>query len=160
MSTIADILADGMTRVSWVPTISNTSAPTTAELNAGVALESFITPDGLGINTSTDTVDNSALNSTQSTVLPGRRADEVSLTFKQQGQSAAPWTTFASRPSGFLVVRRGVASATAWTAAQKVQVYPCTAGDRQILPPAANELEKFTVPLMVTAAVVDTATVA
>jgi len=157
---VADILADGNTRLSWVTTISNTAAPTTSELNAGVALESFVTPDGLSISTSTDTVDNSALNSTQSTVLPGRRGDEISLTFKQQGQGAAPWTTFASRPAGYLVVRRGIASTTAWTASQKVQVYPCTAGDRQLQPPAANELEKFTVPLMVTAAVNDAATVA
>lgn len=155
-----DIISDAMTKVSWVTTISNTSAPTTSELNAGVALESYITPDGLSINTSTDTVDNSALNSNQSTVLPGRRGDEVSLTFKLQGQAAAPWTTFASRPAGYLVVRRSVASSTAWTAAQKVQVYPCTAGDRQLLPPAANELEKFTVPFMVTATVVDAAAVA
>lgn len=155
-----DIISDAMTRVSWVTSISNTAAPTTSELNAGVALESFITPDGLGISTSTDTVDNSALNSNQSTTLPGRRGDEISLTFKQQGQSAAPWTTFASRPAGYLVVRRGVASTTAWTASQKVQVYPCTAGDRQLLPPAANELEKFTVPLMVTGTVNDAATVA
>lgn len=157
---MTDIASDGMTRVSWVTTISNTAAPTTAELNAGVALESFITPDGLSISTSTAAVDNSALNSTDNTALAGRRSDEISITFKQQGQSAAPWTTFAGKPSGYVVVRSGIAAATAWTASQKVQVYPMQAGDRQKSSPAPNELEKFTVPFFKSGAVNDSATVA
>ena len=157
---MADIISDGMTRVSWVSTISNAAAPTTSELNAGVALESFITPDGLGITTSTDGVDNSALSSTQSTQVAGRRSDELEVTFKQQGQAAVPWTTFASRPNGYVVVRRGVAAATAWTASQKVQVFPAQAGDRQMVSPAPNEVEKCSVTDFVTAAVQDAATVA
>lgn len=155
-----DIVSDGQTRVSWVTTISNSAAPTTAELNAGVALESFITPDGYSISTSTDTVDNTALNSTQNSALAGRRNDDISLTFKDQGRSAAPWTTFANVPTGYLVVRRGVASSTAWTASQKVSVYPCQAGYRQDEAPAANELQKFTVNFIISGAVNDAATVA
>lgn len=157
---MADIVSDGMTRVSWVTTISNTAAPTTAELNAGVALESFITPDGLSISTSTAAVDNSALNSVDNTSVAGRRSDDISITFKQQGQSGAPWTTFSGKPSGYVVVRSGVAAATAWTASQKVQVFPAQAGDRQKASPAPNELEKFTVPFFKTGAVQDAATVA
>ena len=155
-----DIISDGATKVSWVTTISNTAAPTTAELNAGVALESFITPDGLSLNTSTDPVDNTSIASTQSTQVAGRRNDEVEITFKQQGQGAAPWTTFASRPNGYLVVRRGVATATAWTAAQKVQVFPAQAGDRQMIAPAPNEVEKFSVKCFISGVVQDAATVA
>lgn len=157
---MADIISDGMTRVSWVSTISNTAAPTTSELNAGVALESFITPDGLKITTGTDGVDNSSLVSTQSTQVAGRRSDQLELTFKQQGQGAAPWTTFASRPNGYLVVRRGVAAATAYASSQKLQVFPAQAGDRQMVSPAANEVEKFVVSFFVTAVVQDAASVA
>lgn len=155
-----DLMSDGMTRVSWVTTISNPAAPTVAELNAGVALQSYITPDGLSISTSTASVDNSALDSTDNTSVAGRRTDDISITFKQQGQSAAPWTTFAGKPSGHVVVRSGVAAATAWGANQKIQVYPSQAGDRQKSTPAPNELEKFTVPFFKTAAVQDAATVA
>jgi hypothetical protein len=154
-----DIISDGQTKVSWVVTISNTAAPTAAELNAGTGLEGFITPDGLGITTSTDGVDNTSIASTQSTQVAGRRADELEVTFKQQGQAAAPWTTFASRPNGHLVVRRGVATATAWTAAQKVQVFPAQAGDRQMVAPAPNEVEKFMVRFFVSGVVQDAATV-
>ena len=156
---MADIVSDGMTRISWLTSLTSTSSPANAELTAGVALESFITPGGLDVSGSTDAVDNSALNSSQNTELAGRRKDSISLEFKSQGQSAAPWTTFAGKPTGYIVIRRGVASATAWAASQKVQVYPAQAGDRFMQKPAANELEKFTVQFFISGTVVD-ATVA
>ena len=157
---MADIISDGLTRVSWVTSIANTAAPTAAELNAGVALESFVTADGWNASTSTDDVDNSALNSTQNTVLPGRRSDSIELTFKQQGKSNAPWTTFAGNPAGYLVRRSGLSASTAWAASQKVTVYTVQAGFRDEKAPAKNELEKFAVDFKVTGAVVDTATTA
>jgi hypothetical protein len=157
---MADIISDGNVKVSWVTTISNTAAPTTSELNAGVALESFITPDGLKIDTSTDAIDNSALNSTQSTQMAGRRSDSIELTMKNQGQSAAPWTTFASKPSGYVVIRRSIATTTAYASGQKLQVFPAQAGDRNFQSPAANDLEKFSVKFFITGAVVDASSIA
>ena len=157
---MADIISDGMTRVSWVSSISNTAAPTTTELNAGVALESYITADGWNASTDTADVDNSALNSTQNSVLAGRRTDSLELTFKQQGKGNAPWTTFASNPTGYLVRRSGVAASTAWASTQKVTVYPVQAGFRNELAPAPNTLEKFSVAFKISGAPVDTAAVA
>jgi len=157
---VADIVSDGFTRISWITSVSNPAAPTTAELNAGVALESYITADGLDMTTETQEVDNSALNSTQNTALVGRRGDSVELTFKSQGKAGAPWTTFASNPNGWLVRRSGLAASTAWTAAQKVTVIPCQAGYRQEMPPAANTLEKFSVKFVISGTVQDGATVA
>lgn len=156
---MADLISDGMTKIIWVTTISNTAAPTVAEIGAGVTLETFVTPDGLALTTSTDPVDNTSISSVQSTQVAGRRTDEIEITFKQQGQAAAPWTTFASRPTGYVVIRRGVATATAIANPQKVQVFPAQAGDRQMISPAPNELEKFSVKFFVTGPVVDTATV-
>lgn len=155
-----DILNDGNIKVSWVTTIANTSAPTTTELNAGIALEAFITPDGYSITTSDDKVDTSALNSADNTAVPGRRNDEISITFKHQGDSAAPWTTFASRPDGYIVERTSIAGSTAWTAAQKVRVFPVKAGSRQKAARAANEVEKFTVDFMKTGVTIDSGAVA
>lgn len=155
-----DIISDGLTRVSWVASISNPSAPTTTELNLGVALEGFITADGWDASTSTDPVDNSALNSTQNTQLPGRRSDDVTLMFKQQGKTSAPWTTFAGNPAGYLVRRSGVASGTAWASGQKITVYPVQAGFRDEKAPAKNEMEKFAVQFFITGQVLDTAAVA
>ncbi len=155
-----DIVGDGNVRISWVTSISNTSAPTTAALNAGTILTSWITPDGWNVATSEAEVDNSALDSTDDTRLPGRRADDIEVTFKHQGDSAAPYTTFASKPAGYLVERTGVASGTAWTAAQKVRVFPVTAGNRNKLPRTPNELEKFSVKFYKSSAVIDQGTVA
>ena len=157
---MADIVMDGNVKVAWVTTISNTSAPTSSELNAGVDLTSWITPDGLNITTETADVDTTAVNSTQNTYAVGRRTDSASLTFKHQGFAAAPWTTFASNPSGYVVVRRGIAGSTAWAASQKVLVYPAQAGYRALAPYAANEVEKFSVDFKINGIVVDSATTA
>lgn len=157
---MADIISDGLTRVTWCTSIASTAAPTTAELNAGVALESFVTADGWNASTSTDDVDNSALSSTQNTVLAGRRTDSIELTFKQQGKGNPPWTTFAGNPVGYLVRRSGVTASTAWAASQKVTVYTVQAGYRDEKAPAKNELEKFAVDFKITGAVVDNATTA
>lgn len=157
---MADIVGDGNVRVSWLTSISNTAAPTVAELNAGVALESYITPDGWNVTTAEAEVDNSALNSTDDTRLPGRRSDDIEVTFKHQGDSAAPFTTFASKPSGYLVERTSIAGTTAWAASQKVRVFTVQAGNRNKAARTPNEVEKFAVKFYKTAAAVDQATTA
>lgn len=149
---MADIVNDGMTKVSFVPTIASIAAPTTSELNAGQALEGFLTPDGLSMDFGNDEVDTTALSSTFSATLPGRQTLSTELTLKDQGRGAVPWSTFASKPNGYLVVRRNVAAATAWTSSQDVEVYPVQAGLRRPLPPAANEVAKFAVTMFHTSA--------
>jgi hypothetical protein len=147
---MADIISDGMVKVGWVTTLSSLTSPTQVQVTAGVDLESFLTPDGLGIELGDESVDVSALNSTFSAAKAGRGTVQIELTFKDQGVAAAPWTTFASRPLGYLVVRTGVAATTDWTAAQKIDIYTCQAGDRKLLAPAANEVAKFSVQLFST----------
>lgn len=148
---MTDIIADGMVKVGWVTTLSSLTSPTATQITAGVDLESFLTPDGLSIELGDEAVDTSALNSTFSTEKAGRGTVAIELTFKDQGQANAPWTTFASRPSGYLVVRYGVATTTDWAASQKVDVYTVKAGDRKPVAPAANEVAKFSVQLFSTA---------
>jgi hypothetical protein len=156
---MADIINDGMTKVSFVPTISSSAAPTVAELNAGTALESFLTPDGLGMEFGTEAVDTTALSSTYGAELPGRQTVSTELTLKHQGDAVAPFSTFASKPTGYVVVRRNLASTTAWTIAQTVEVYAVQFGTRRRQPPAANEVLKFSVQAFHSAAPV-TGTVA
>ena len=157
---MADITNDGMTRVSWVSTISNTAAPTAAELNAGVALESYITADGLDLSGEDTSIDTSALNSLQNTEMPGRTNYSAQLTFKHQGEAAAPFTTFASRPSGYLVARYLVASSTSFAAGQKVTVYPATMGTRHPMKVTPNELAKFQIKAFISGIVQQSVSVA
>lgn len=145
-----DIITDGKTKVSFVPTITNIAAPTAAQLNAGQSLESLITSDGLGTELSADAVDTTSLASTFGSELPGRTGFSGELTFKDQGRDQVPWSTFAGKPDGFLVIRRGVDVTTAWAASQKVEVYPVNIGIRRPIAPAANEVAKFAVGVYMT----------
>lgn len=147
---MADILGDGAIKVSWCSTMANPLTPTTAEVTAGIPLESFITPDGLNVAITTDEVDASSIASNQYQTIPGRKKGAITLTFKNQGESNPPFTTFAGRPDGFLVIRYGLASTQAYASAQKVWVFPARASDRAPIAPAANEMLKFQVPMNVT----------
>lgn len=157
-----DVLADGNTRVAFVPSISNQASPTVAELNAGILLQSVITADGLvGFEASTAEVDTTSLASTFNTKTIGR--DDFSgtmLRLKKQTYGAdTAFTTLARGVTGFIVVRRGVLETTAWTAAQTPEVYPIICGQRKMLPPEANSIQRYEVPTPITAAPTLAATV-
>ncbi|MFD6025704.1 phage tail tube protein [Streptomyces griseoluteus] len=159
---MADLISDGKTRVAWASTIANINAPTTAELNAALDLTKRITPDGLKTDPSTADVDTSSLASTFDTKTVGRIGFDNELTFKRGDtvQDDAPFTTLKYGVSGYLIVRRGVPYATAWTTGQTVEVYPITCGEPQPSAPAANEVMKFVSPMKVTDAPATSALVA
>jgi hypothetical protein len=151
---MADILVDGYTRVSWVPTISNIAAPTTTELNAGTTLQSVITADGLiGFEASTSEVDTTALSSTFNTKTIGR--DDFSgtmLRLKKQSGTDTAYTTLIRGATGYIVIRRDVLETTAWTSAQAIQVFPVICGQTKRLTPEANTVARWEVPTMITSA--------
>lgn len=157
---MADLLSDGNTRVSWVPSIANIAAPTVAELNAGTRLDEYMPPDGLNMAHDEAAVNTAKLSSTFDSELPGRSKVSPSLTLIRQTPTDTPWNLLTRGTTGYVVVRDTVAASTAWTAAQKCRVYPSTCGLRQPLPPAANEVSKFTVRMYVSVTHDDNATVA
>jgi hypothetical protein len=154
---MADIIVDGRVRVAFVPTIADISAPTTTELNAGQLLQSLLIPTGLaGFESTVAEVDNTSLASTFDTKLPGRASySGTSLTLKKQSGATDPVWTLLTTPGtdGFVVIRaNGVLETVAWTAAQQVQVYPVRTAD--FTPQGygeANSLERYMVPVMITA---------
>ncbi|MFG3048140.1 hypothetical protein ACGFZR_24810 [Streptomyces sp. NPDC048241] len=159
---MADLISDGKTRVAWASTIANINAPTVAELTAALDLTKRITPDGLKTDPSTADVDTSSLASTFDTKTVGRVGFDNEVTFKRGDtvQDDAPFTTLRYGVAGYLVVRRGVPYATAWTTGQTVEVYPITCGEPQNSAPAANEVMKFVSPMKVTDAPATAALVA
>ncbi|WP_346536942.1 hypothetical protein [Micromonospora sp. DPT] len=148
-----DITADGKTRVSWVPSIANINAPTTAELNAGMLLQSTLTADGLaGLRPETADVDTSALDSTFNTNVNGRTSfSGTMLRLKKQTGTDTIFDTLVRDAAGYLVVRRSVASSTAWASAQKCEVYPALCGEVARVDPEANTVERYEIPLKITA---------
>ena len=149
---MADSLADGNTRVAYVPSIASLSAPTVAELNAGILLQTVITPDGLiGLEPDTADVPTGSLASVYSTVDIGRDSfSGTMLRMKKQTTGDTAYSTLGTRATtGYLVVRRSVLEGTAWASSQAVEVYPVKTGRRRRLAPAENEVEKYEIPLKI-----------
>jgi hypothetical protein len=155
---VADIIADGMTRIAWVPTIANIGAPTVAELNAGILLTDKLTPDGLkNLMADTADVDNSSMASTYDTTDNGRDSfKNVSLLLKKQDGTDTIYNTLVKGATGNLVVRRDITQGTAWASSQgsggtngTLAVFPAKCARRRRIDPAANEVTKYEVPLKI-----------
>jgi len=144
------VIIDGRVRVTSCTAIANIAAPTVAELNAGTALQGYITPDGLDIAMDTGGVDTSNLGSTFTTMRAGRRKPAITATMHHDSPTDTPYNLFVYRATGFLVVRRGVDATTAWTIGDKVEVYPYEAGEATQEKPEPDGTWDFTSPLFVT----------
>ncbi|HEX6873685.1 MAG TPA: hypothetical protein VF163_21510 [Micromonosporaceae bacterium] len=146
---MADSLADGRTRVAYVPAIANIAAPTTTELNAGILLHDVITPDGLvGFEASTADVPTDALGSEYDTVDVGRDSfSGTMLRLKKQSSGDTTYTTLGAKGvEGYIAIRRDMAKGTAWASSQALEVYPIKTGRRRNLPPEKNSVRKYEVP--------------
>ena len=151
---MADIIVDGQTRVAYVPTVANIAAPTTTELNAGTLLSSTLIPAGLeGWENSTAEVDNTSLASSFDTKLPGRVSfSGTGLVLKKQDGTDTVFNLLTTPgTNGYIVIRDGVANATAWASADKVEVYPIRTGTHVMLGRGeANSLLRYRVPTTIT----------
>ena len=121
---MSDVIIDGMVRVTWATAVASIAAPTTTELNAGIALEALLTADGLrGFQPETAAVDTSALVSTFNTSAPGRESfSGMGLMLKRQSGTDTVYSTLQKGTAGFVVIRRGVAAATAWTKSRACRI--------------------------------------
>lgn len=149
---MADLISDGNIKVAWVTSIATITAPTAAELNAGYDWTQRLTPDGLKTDPTTADVNTSSLASQFDTTVPGRRAYSCEITFKRGTTTLEdqPFTTLSYGTTGFLVVRRGTAYASAFATSDRVEVYPVAAAEPQNVAPTANEILKVMVALKVT----------
>ena len=134
---------DGMIKVYFVPTIANKAAPTTAELNAGTDISNFITKDGLTVPANQNNVPNASLAETFDSELPGSFGGSLQMVGIRDATTDTFWNLVVYNTAGFIVVRRGIATATAWTAAQKVEVYPMTWHEPIPNQTASNEQGRF-----------------
>jgi hypothetical protein len=152
---MADVFADGNTRVAFLPACANLAAPTVSELNGGTLLQSFITADGLmGFEATTAEVETTSLASTFDTKTIGRDSfSGTGLRLKKQTYgSDTVFSLLIRGTSGFIAIRRGITESTAWASSQALEVYPVTCGQRKMLPPEANSVQKYEVPTPITSA--------
>lgn len=143
---MADIIVDGKTKVAFVPAISDTSAPTVAELTAGTELQDTLVPDGMeGFEPDPGEVDNTSFGSTFDTKLPGTSSFSGTrlVLKKQQGTDTVHTTLTAFDTGGFIAVRQGKDKATAWAASDDVQVFPIRTGAWAYMNPERNSVLKY-----------------
>lgn len=151
---MADIGADGNVRVGWITSISNKQAPTVAELTAGLLLTSVMSAAGLaGWQPNTNKVNNRKLDSTFNSSDVGTvEIPDPSLQFFKQTGTDTIYNTLTVGATGFVVIRRSIASATAWTAGQLlVMVAPAKCGYRRWVDVEENTDERWEVPILITA---------
>lgn len=141
---------EGLTKVSWVVTLSSISSPTAVQLNAGTDISTFITKDGLNISLTQNNVANTSLSETFDSQLVGSWAGDPSITFKRNNASDTAWDLFEWGAVGFLAIRRGIAYGTTWTAAQKAEIYPAQAHEPVPNNTAANAQATATVKFAIT----------
>lgn len=146
---MARYVDDGNTKVYWVTSISSKSAPTVAELNAGTSISAFLAKDGLNINLSQNMVDNADLDDLFDAQGVGTYGGSAELNgFRDTTDTL--WNLCVYGTAGYLVVRRGVAVGTAWTASQKAEVYPAQMHEPIPMPTATNQQTKFKCALAIT----------
>lgn len=154
---MAVVIMDGRVKVSFCTSISNIAAPTVAELNAGTALEGYITPDGLNITPTTGKVDTSNVGSTFTTNRAGRKAFDIKLKIHHDGTSDVGWNLLPYRTNGFLVVRKGIDKSTAYATGQGgasngvLQVFPVEAAEPDDVDPQPDSTWDFEIELFLTA---------
>lgn len=155
MSLAPAVVHDGMYRVSWVDSLALPGFPSAAELEAGISLECQITPDGLGREASDESVDASRLCSLFSATQVGRSGFELALTLVRLDESSpgvvdTAYRTIRKGRRGFLVVRDSRPSVEPWENGDLIEVYPVQAGTRSKANPGPNELQTFSLPLVMT----------
>lgn len=144
---------DAHTKVYWVTTIASIAAPTTTELNAGTDISCYLTKDGLDTGVSESAVDGSTLCSTIDGETAGTSKYSPTLKMYRATVDADDdaWNLVSLGTAGYLVVRRAIANSTAWTAAQKVEVYQGQFGNPMPAASAANANVTFTAKVYVSA---------
>lgn len=150
---------DQYTRVVWCTSIANTAAPTVAELNAGTNLTTFVPKDGVRPGGAQNTVDGGDITTQFEGKSIGTYSEDFELMLYRDDTADTAWTLAVVNTAGFLVVRRLVPYATAWTAGQKVEVRTAQMGQKLMQNSAANENQKFALKFAVASVVLD-ATVA
>jgi len=155
------MLNDANTKLAFVPTLADYSAPKVSELTgAGVLdLSCAITAADFVLGaTGNDDVSDPALCTSTNSSVPGRDNYEAAMNFFRYTEVAEDkaWTTFTKKGiNGYLVRRIGQGEEgkkpfeSPFKAGDEVQVYQVISGVPQILSPADAGFEKFKVQFYV-----------
>lgn len=141
----------GKSEVHWVVTVSDYTALTTTEANAGTDLTSFIRtlPD---IPRTGNTVDVATLDSKFEKRQVGTRGGDVlSTEILRDDSSDTAYTTLTEDSAGYLVVaRKGLATTGTFASGDEVDVFPATVLSVADGNPGRNDPDFAVVEMVVT----------
>jgi hypothetical protein len=142
---------DGKIRIQWVAgTTLSVSAPSAATVTAGTRLDQFVTKDGLTVPADQNNVDVAVLSDTFDAQVVGSFGGAIEMTGVRNDTADTFWDLCVYGTVGFIVVRRGMASASAFAATQDVEVYPVQMHEPVPAQTGGNTVGQFTISLPVT----------
>ncbi len=149
-----DIIGDGKERWDIVTSIANTSAPTAAELNAGVRVSQYMTKDGAtGFTADTADAPTTSKESTVQTAVNGMISlNNPRMRFKRQTPLGTDPAFNATPRDGtaYAVRRNSLAAATAYATGQLVDIFPVQFSQKAKLDQDDNMPERYDVPVKLT----------
>ncbi len=147
------------TRIYFCTSISNTSAPTTTEINAGTYLSPFTKKDGIATPNGQNFIDSADITQNFDSQEPGSwGGGPVTLTMFRDASVDTAWNLISYGTRGYLVIARRTLVAP--VSGDKVEVWPVAMHEPVMANSAANENQTFTAAFAVTGTPVTKATVA
>jgi hypothetical protein len=125
-----------------------------------VDLTYSFTPDGFDYQITQAVVADGRLTLTQNLEQPGKKSETLNVKYVTSTTADSASLTLIEGTEGFLVVRRGVPNATAWTAAQKADIITFKAGAQRPDAPVENGVDTTSQTLYITGVTVKGATLA
>jgi hypothetical protein len=141
---------DGMIRVQFAPSVANIALPLVTEANAGTHITPFLTKDGLTTPADQNNVDVGTLAETFDAQTVGTFGGALEMTGIRNNTADTLWNLIVYGLTGFIIVRRGVPTASAFAASQKVEVFPVVFHEPIPAQTGGNESSRFAVSAPVT----------
>lgn len=149
---MARVIGAGVLELFYVPTLTDYTAPTTTQLNAGTDLTGFLTDGGLSTPFDGSIVDigdmSSKFNKTAAGTFGG---NPLTLEFYRDDAADTAWTTLARGVTGYIALARfGLATPGTFAVADVVDVWPIEVVTRNPADVVRNEAQRFSVECAVT----------
>lgn len=144
---MARVLGAEVFELAVVATIANYNAPTTAELNAGTFLTSYLGDGGISTPLDGSLVDTADMSSKYNKTIAGTYGGQpVTLEFFRDDTADDAWTALPRGTKTHIVIARfGLATPGTFAVADVVDVWPIEVITRNPMDVVRNEAQKFTV---------------
>jgi len=148
---MARFMRKGTTKLFFVLTISNTAAPTAAEVNAGTRLDTQIA-EVAGFSFKNNPIDIPVMSTAFVGKINGEdTVEDSSLTFYEDSVTNPILTAQAKGTNGYVVIFYGGTAGASPAAGDKCEVWPATVASTARMYSAGNEAAKYQISYALTA---------